>query len=102
SRTSISPQARRSVLTPGLIPVSPECDSLTVSYGYGRASAGGAHWPGPREKGAPMRARTLAAVLLLAGVLPPAVLAASPAIHPELSAKLVGSVEVPKGAPKGH
>ena len=49
-----------------------------------------------------MRARTLAAVLLFAGVLPAGTLAASGATHLELSAKLVGSVEVPKGAPKGH
>ncbi len=49
-----------------------------------------------------MRGRTLATVLMLAGALPIAALAGSTAMHPELAAKLVGNVEVPKGAPKGH
>lgn len=49
-----------------------------------------------------MRVRMLAATLLLAGLVPLAALAGSRAMHPELGAKLVGTVEVPKGAPKGH
>jgi hypothetical protein len=49
-----------------------------------------------------MRLRMLAVTLLLAGIVPVAAFAASRAMHPELGAKLVGSVEVPKGAPKGH
>lgn len=49
-----------------------------------------------------MRLRTFAVTLLLAGIVPVAALAGSRAMHPELGAKLVGSVEVPKGAPKGH
>ena len=35
-------------------------------------------------------------------LVPLAALAGSRAMHPELGAKLVGTVEVPKGAPKGH
>jgi len=49
-----------------------------------------------------MRLRMLAVALLLAGIVPVVAFAASRAMHPELGAKLVGSVEVPKGAPKGH
>jgi CHRD domain len=49
-----------------------------------------------------MRVRMLAAALLLAGLVPVAALAGSRAMHPELGAKLIGTVEVPKGALKGH
>jgi hypothetical protein len=49
-----------------------------------------------------MKVRILAAALLLAGLVPLAALAGSRAMHPELGAKLVGTVEVPKGAPRGH
>ena len=49
-----------------------------------------------------MRVRILAATLLLAGVAPIAALAVSSAMHPELGAKLLGTVEVPKGALRGH
>jgi hypothetical protein len=49
-----------------------------------------------------MRVRILATAMLLAAVVPIAALAASRAMHPELGAKLIGTVEVPKGAPKGH
>ena len=49
-----------------------------------------------------MRARILTATLLLAAVVPLAAFAGSRAMHPELGAKLLGTVEVPKGSPKGH
>ena len=49
-----------------------------------------------------MRVRMLAVTLLLAALVPVAALAGSRAMHPELGAKLLGTVEVPKGAPKGH
>jgi CHRD domain len=49
-----------------------------------------------------MRLRMLAVTLLLAGLVPVVALAGSRAMHPELGAKLVGMVEVPKGAPHGH
>jgi hypothetical protein len=49
-----------------------------------------------------MRLRLLVTALLLAGIAPLAALAGTQAMHPELGAKLVGSVEVPKGAAKGH
>ncbi len=47
-----------------------------------------------------MKLRMLAATLLLAGIVPIAALAGSRAMHPELGAKLLGTVEVPKGAPR--
>ena len=49
-----------------------------------------------------MKIRMLGAALLVAALVPVAALAGSRAMHPELGAKLVGTVEVPKGAPKGH
>jgi hypothetical protein len=49
-----------------------------------------------------MKIRMLAVAVLVAAVVPAAVLAGSTAMSPELSAKLKGTSEVPKGAPKGH
>ena len=49
-----------------------------------------------------MRVRTLVVAVLVAAVVPVAALAGSAAMHPELSAKLTGKTEVPKGAPRGH
>lgn len=49
-----------------------------------------------------MKIRMLVAAALLAAVVPALALATSSSMHPELGAKLVGSVEVPKGSPSGH
>ena len=49
-----------------------------------------------------MRLRLLLALLATAAVLPAAALAARAAMHPQLGAKLLGKVEVPKGSPSGH
>ena len=49
-----------------------------------------------------MNIRLLAGAVLLAVVVPALALAGPRAMHPELGAKLVGSVEVPKGSPTGH
>jgi hypothetical protein len=53
-----------------------------------------------------MRVRILTAGLLVAAAAPVAALAATkamhPPMHPELGAKLLGRLEVPKGAPRGH
>jgi hypothetical protein len=49
-----------------------------------------------------MKIRMLVTAALLAGVVPALALAAPKAMHPTLSAKLVGTVEVPKGSPSGH
>jgi hypothetical protein len=50
-----------------------------------------------------MKARhLLAAAALAVAALPAAGLAGQTAMHPELSAKLTGKTEVPKGSPTGH
>ena len=49
-----------------------------------------------------MRVRILLAGSVAACAIPALALAGPKAMHPELSAKLVGSVEIPKGSPKGH
>jgi hypothetical protein len=49
-----------------------------------------------------MKIRLLVGAALLAGVVPALALAGPRSMHPELGAKLVGGVEVPKGSPAGH
>ena len=49
-----------------------------------------------------MKIRMLGAAALLAAVVPALALASTKTMTPELGAKLVGNVEVPKGAPSGH
>ena len=49
-----------------------------------------------------MKIRMLAAAALLAGLVPALALAGPGSMHPTLSAKLVGTVEVPAGAMSGH
>jgi hypothetical protein len=49
-----------------------------------------------------MKIRLLLAAFLAAAALPALAPGAPAAMHPELGAKLLGTVEVPKGAPKGH
>jgi CHRD domain-containing protein len=49
-----------------------------------------------------MKISMLVAAALLAGLVPALVLASPKTMHPTLSAKLVGTAEVPKGAPSGH
>jgi hypothetical protein len=49
-----------------------------------------------------MKLYALAAAALAAASVPALAVAAHHSMHPELSAKLVGNVEVPKGSPSGH
>jgi hypothetical protein len=49
-----------------------------------------------------MKRRMLLAAAAAALTVPVLALASGTAMHPELSAKLVGKVEVPKGSPTGH
>ncbi len=49
-----------------------------------------------------MKIRMLVVVALVAGLVPALALAGPRSMHPTLSAKLVGNVEVPKAAASGH
>jgi hypothetical protein len=49
-----------------------------------------------------MKIRMLVVAALVAGLVPALALAGPRSMHPTLSAKLVGSAEVPKGAASGH